>query len=151
MKKKTVLRVIWFLLPLAVGGLSALLTRQSMDLYATIEKPPLSPPSVLFPIVWSILYLLMGVSALLVYNKGCKDALLIFCVQLLLNFLWPLLFFNAQAFWAAFFLLVLLVVTVIWTVVLFYRCRPVAGYLLIPYLLWITFASYLNLMVAILN
>lgn len=151
MKKQTALRIFWFLLPLAVGGLSALLTRQSMDVYDTVTKPELSPPAILFPIVWSVLYLLMGVSALLVYNKGCSTALLVFCVQLFLNFLWPLLFFNAQAFWAAFLLLLLLFATVLWTVILFYRCRPLAGYLMIPYLLWISFAGYLNVMIAVLN
>ncbi|MBO4954675.1 MAG: tryptophan-rich sensory protein [Clostridia bacterium] len=151
MKKQTALRIFWFLLPLVVGGLSALLTRQSMDLYDTVQKPSISPPAILFPIVWSILYLLMGISALLVYNRGCSSALLVFCVQLFLNFLWPLLFFNAQAFWTAFLLLLLLFVTVLWTVILFYRCRPLAGYLMIPYLLWIAFAGYLNVMIAVLN
>lgn len=151
MKKQTVFRLFWFLLPLAAGGLAALLTRQSMEVYETVVKPPLAPPSLLFPIVWGILYLLMGIGALLVYNEGCTQALLVFSAQLLLNFLWPILFFNAQAFWASFLLLLVLFGMICWTVVLFYRCRPVAGYLLIPYLLWVGFAGYLNAMIAYLN
>lgn len=151
MKKQTGFRIFWFLLPLAVGGISALLTRQSMEVYETVIKPSLAPPPVLFPIVWGLLYLLMGIGALLVYNEGCSQALLVFCVQLLLNFLWPILFFNAQAFWAAFLLLLLLFATVLWMTVLFYRCRPLAGYLQIPYLLWVGFAGYLNAMIALLN
>ena len=137
MKKQTIFRIFWLLFPLLVGGAVSLLTRQSMDVYDIIVKPPLSPPPLAFPIVWSILYLLMGVAALLVYNEDCSQALLVFCLQLLLNFLWPILFFSAQAFWFAFLLLLLLFATVLWTTILFYRCRPAAG--------------YLNLMVAYLN
>lgn len=151
MKKQTLLRIFWFLLPLAAGGLAAILSRGGMDFYETAVQPPVAPPPVLFPIAWSILYTLMGISAVIAYNRGCVRSLLLFCVQLLLNFLWPLLFFNARALWASFVLLLLLFVAAFWTAISLYRCRPLAGILFIPYLLWLGFAAYLNAMIAYLN
>ena len=151
MKKQTYLRFFWFLLPLVTGGLAALLTRGGTDFYETAVQPPLAPPPILFPIVWSVLYTLMGVAAVIAYNRGCVRSLLLFCVQLLLNFLWPLLFFNARALWASFVLLLLLFLAALWTAISLYRCRPLAGYLFVPYLIWLAFAAYLNAMIAYLN
>lgn len=151
MKHSTKISVFWFLLPLLVGGVVAFLTRNSTEIYQTVVQPMLSPPPILFPIVWSILYVLMGICAVLVYRAGCVNALIVFSLQLVLNFLWPLLFFNAQAFWAAFLLIVLLWGCILWMTTLFFQCRPLAGWLSIPYLLWVTFAAYLNVMIAWLN
>lgn len=151
MKNVSKPRIFWFLLPLVVGGVSALITRGSTDIYGTLVKPPLAPPPILFPIVWGVLYLLMGIAAVLVRNAGCEKPLTVFTAQLFVNFLWPILFFNARAFVAAFFLLLLLWAMILWTVILFYRCRPLAGWLMVPYLLWVTFAGYLNAMIAYLN
>ena len=132
---------------LAVGGASALLTRGQMDIYETAAKPPLAPPGVVFPIVWTILFLLMGVTAYLIYisrdpKKG--PALLLYGVQLVVNFFWPLLFFSQQYFAFAFFWLVLLWVLILWMVLKFREISPLAAWLQVPYLLWVAFAGYLN-------
>ena len=143
-------------IPLAVGGLSALLTRDSMDAFATINKPVLSPPGWLFPVVWTILYMLMGIASyLMLTGEATKEekgkALNVYLYQLLVNFLWSTWFFNFQWYLFAFFWLVLLWVMILVTTVRFYRISKTAGYLLIPYLLWVTFAGYLNLGIALLN
>ncbi|MBQ4340649.1 MAG: tryptophan-rich sensory protein [Firmicutes bacterium] len=139
---------------LAVGGLAAWLTRDSYGIYSILEKPALSPPAALFPIVWGVLYVLMGISVYLIYRSDCrnKDSLIeLYIIQLAVNFVWPLIFFNWQMFFAAFVWLVLLWVLIILMAVLFYRCDKRAAYLLIPYILWVTFAGYLNYMVYLLN
>jgi len=142
---------------LAVGGLAALLTMDSMNIYETINKPPLSPPSILFPIVWTVLYILMGVSAAIVYTRGdgingtAQNALSVYALQLAVNFLWSIVFFNLQAFGLAFVVLLVLWLLIILMIYKFYAVSPLAAYLQIPYLLWVTFAGYLNLMIVILN
>ena len=150
------LLIICIALPLLVGALSALLTRESMMLFEVVQKPPLSPPGWLFPVVWTILYALMGVASYLVLTSGApKDeiskALSIYLYQLLINFLWSTWFFNFQWYLFAFFWLVLLWVMILVTLVRFYRISKPAGYFLIPYLRWVTFAGYLNLGIALLN
>lgn len=145
----------------AVGALSGWLSRDGMKLYTeTITQPPLSPPPILFPIVWGILYALMGISAARIYLSPPSPArsrgLNLFVMQLVLNFFWSLIFFNAQAFLLAFFWLLLLWLLVLWLLVLgmilvFRKVDPLAGWLQIPYLLWLTFAAYLNLSVWYLN
>ena len=142
------------LIALGVGGLSALLTGGSMDLYKTLNQPPLAPPAWVFPVVWTILYVLMGISSALVYREGGPDskrALLLYGIQLLVNFIWPILFFRFQWYLPSFLWLVLLWVLILWMIVAFYRVRPLATYLQIPYLVWVTFAGYLNLIIYLLN
>lgn len=142
------------LIPLAVGGLSALVTRESMEVYKSIQRPPMAPPGWLFPIVWSILFILMGVSAYRVAisdNPKKRAALWLFGVQLAVNFVWPILFFNLQDYLFAFFWLCLLWVLILTMIIVFSRIDKAAGYLQIPYLLWVTFAGYLNLGVYLLN
>lgn len=142
---------------LAVGGLSALLTAGNMDLYSTVTPPPFAPPSILFPIVWTILYTLMGISAAVIYNekenmpKEVSSALFVYAFSLFLNFFWSIIFFNMQAFLFAFVWLLILWVTILITIIKYYRISPVAGLLQIPYLLWVTFAGYLNLAIYVLN
>lgn len=142
---------------LAVGGLSALLTAGNMDLYSTVTPPPLAPPSILFPIVWTILYTLMGISAAVIYSekenmpKEVSSALFVYAFSLFLNFFWSIIFFNMQAFLFAFVWLLILWVTILITIIKYYRISPVAGLLQIPYLLWVTFAGYLNLAIYVLN
>ena len=146
--------IINLLIPLAVGGLAAFLTRDSMDIYSVITKPALAPPSIVFPIAWGILYILMGISAYMICVSDHPDtggAIAVYAVQLAVNFLWPLVFFNGSLFWLAFATLVLLWVLVYIMIRRFYKIKPIAAYLQIPYLLWLTFAAYLNLMIAILN
>lgn len=142
---------------LAVGGLSALLTMGNMDIYSEIVKPELAPPSVLFPIVWTILYVLMGISAAMIWNERdnkmaeANRALIVYAVNLFLNFFWSIIFFNMQAYLLAFIWLVLLWIVILIMTVSFYRIKPIAGILQIPYLLWVTFAGYLNLSIYLLN
>ena len=141
---------------LAVGGVSALLSRQGMDVYnAVAVKPALSPPMWLFPVVWSILYVLMGVGAARVWQREPSTqrsrGLNLYIVQLIVNFFWSLLFFNAQAYGFAVLWLLLLWLLVLGMILSFRRVDPLAAKLQIPYLLWLTFALYLNISVWQLN
>ena len=138
-------------IPLAVGGLAALLSG-GMSGYGNLVQPPLSPPGWLFPIVWSILYLLMGYSAYRIWLKGdAKKPLLLYATQLFLNFLWPIVFFRLQWYWAAFAVLLGLWLLIFLTMQAFTKKDELAGDLMLPYLLWVSFAGYLNLGVALLN
>lgn len=145
---------ISILIALGVGGLSGFLTMGNMDIYGNINKPPLSPPPIVFPIVWTILFILMGISAYLIYesNSNLKEkALAIYGLQLVVNFFWPIIFFNGQKFLLAFVWLLLLVALIIETILIFKDINKKASLLLIPYLLWSIFATYLNLGVYLLN
>ena len=142
-------------LPLAVGGLSALLTRGSMKDFEAAAKPPLSPPGWLFPIVWTILFVLMGIASYLVLVSGeefkSRAALKIYGIQLVFNFFWSLIFFNIKAYLFAFIWLLILWLLIILTARMFYKISKPAGYMLIPYILWVTFAGYLNIGIFLLN
>lgn len=153
-KKKVLPIIISLAIPLAVGGLAGLLISGSMDFYDEINKPPLAPPGIVFPIVWSILYILMGISSYLVWKEKTPEsrmALYIYGVQLVLNFVWPLIFFNAQMFFLAFIWLLILIGVVIYMITKFFQVNTLAGLLQIPYLLWLIFAAYLNFFVFFLN
>ena len=147
--------VYWVVGTLLVGALAAFLTRNSMDVYATLERPALAPPGWLFPIVWTILYILMGIGAAIVYQKGKSienaSAIKLYIVQLIFNFLWTIVFFNLGWYLFAYIWLMILWVMIIVMIVKFYRISPPAAYIHIPYLLLVTFASYLNLMIYLLN
>ena len=149
--------VIWIALALGVGILAALMTRGSMDIYQTVVTPPLSPPSILFPIVWTILYVLMGVSAAMIYKKrelqedAVKKSLTTYLLSLIANFVWSLIFFNVRAYLVAFIWLLLLLYLIIDTIVQYKKIDPLAAYLQIPYALWVTFAEYLNVAIWLLN
>lgn len=157
MWKKIKPYVISVAIALGVGALAALITAGGMDLYEDIVRPSLSPPGVLFPVVWTILYILMGISAAMVYTKKQATtpkktkALRVYIMQLAVNFLWSIVFFNMRAFGGAFILLLLLWVLIVVMIVRFRGISPLAAYLQIPYLLWVTFAGYLNLMIYTLN
>ena len=157
MWKKIKPYVISIAIALGVGGLSALLTKDSMDIYSRIVQPPLAPPGWLFGVVWAILYVLMGISAAIVYTRTDtpeaqrRDALSVYALQLAVNFFWSILFFNLQAFWFSFFWLLLLWILILRMLFKFHAVSPIAAYLQIPYFLWVTFAAYLNLAIAILN
>ncbi len=155
MRKSIKNLIIALLIPLAVGGLSALLSG-GMDNFQSLTKPPLSPPGWLFPIVWTILYLMMGLASYLVYTASAptykkNSALLFYGIQLFFNFLWSIIFFRFEAYLFAFIWLIIMWVFIIITTVRFYEVRKSAGLLMIPYLLWVTFAAYLNLGIYILN
>ena len=155
MKTKRKKLVICLAIPLAVGGLAALLSG-GMDPYQTLNQPPLSPPGWVFPVVWSILYLLMGYASYRILTSGAdpdaiRKALTFYFIQLILNFLWPLVFFGLQWYFVAFILLLVLWVFIYLTMYCFGKIDDTAQTLLIPYLLWVTFAGYLNAGVALLN
>ena len=142
-------------IPLAVGGLGALLSGGMSD-YGAMAKPPLSPPGWVFPVVWSILYLLMGYASYRILETPAsmeenKKALILYGLQLLANFIWPLLFFGGGWFLLAFFWLILLWVLIYLTIRAFCKIDEIAGNLLIPYILWVTFAAYLNFGIYLLN
>ena len=140
-------------LPLLIGGSAGWLIRDGVQAYSALQKPALSPPAILFPIVWIILYLMMGVASYLVWAEGKRPrpALIVYAAQLFFNFIWPLLFFNAQAYGLSFFWLVALLLLAAATTVLFFRQNRTAGVLMLPYLVWLTFAAYLNYNVWMLN
>ncbi len=152
--KKIKIYVISVLISLGVGGLSALLTKNNMEIYSSINRPPLSPPSFLFPIVWTILFILMGISAAIIYKSHSplrRSALRVYIVQLIFNFLWTLIFFNVQAYTFASVWIIALLALIVFMIIKFYKIKPLAAYLQIPYLLWVTFASYLTIAIAVLN
>ncbi|MBQ5902266.1 MAG: tryptophan-rich sensory protein, partial [Clostridia bacterium] len=140
--------------PLAVGALSAFASGSFSEQYAVVNKPPLSPPGWIFPVVWTLLYLAMGYASYLVMTVGgrdAKDALTVYYVQLALNFLWPILFFRFRLYTFAIFELILLIAAVTVMVIRFSHVDERAGYLTLPYLIWLCFALYLNIGVAVLN
>ncbi len=148
--------IIGILIPIGVGLLSAYLTRDSMDIYQSIVKPELAPPAIAFPVVWTILYILMGVGSVIIYNSNVNEkdksqALLLYGLQLAVNFLWSIIFFNQRAFLLSLVWLVLLWVLILGMIVNFGKINKTAALLQIPYLLWVTFAGYLNLMIYLLN
>ncbi len=143
-------------IPLFLGAISALLTNDGMEQFSRLRQPPLSPPGWLFPVVWTILYALMGWASWLVWSAHCptekkRAALGFYAAQLGFNFFWSILFFNLELFLPAFFWLLALWLLILTTMVLFSRCRKAAGWLLAPYLLWVSFAGYLNLAIWFLN
>lgn len=169
MKKNWKILVISILIPLAVGAVAGFLSRGGMESFASLNKPPLSPPAWVFPVAWTILYTLMGISSYLIYvsepnkfnrnisNKNTKEeigksqALSTYGYQLIVNFLWPVFFFNFQWYFFAFLWLVLLWVLVAKMILEFGEISKTAALLNIPYLLWLSFAGYLNLGVWLLN
>lgn len=145
--------LISIVIPLAVGGLASALSGGMGADYQTYNRPPLSPPAWLFPVVWTILYALMGYASYLVAEAPGENrkALTLYGVQLALNFLWPILFFRFDMVLGALILLVVLWVLVLLTIRAFSEVNERAGDLLIPYILWLTFALYLNFGIFILN
>ena len=148
--------LFWILLSEAVGALSGWLTREGTDVYAqTIVQPPLSPPGWVFPIVWTILYALMGIGAARIYlappSQERSRGLNLFIAQLVVNFFWSPIFFNAQAYGFAFVWLLLLWSLVLWMILTFRKVDSLAAKLQIPYLIWLTFAASLNFGVWLLN
>ncbi len=147
---------ICILIPLAVGGLSALLTMGSMEDFASLEQPPLSPPGWLFPVVWTVLYVLMGVASYIALEtpssqEATKKAFKAYFLQLGFNFFWSIIFFSLGAFEIAFAWLCVLLALIVITTVRFWRINKWAGILMLPYIAWVTFAGYLNLAIAYLN
>ena len=145
--------ILCLIIPLAVGGLSAFLTKDGMEIFKTLKKPPLSPPGKLFPFVWTILYIMMGLASyiVLVSKKPNTLGLAAYGVQLFFNFFWSILFFNKELYLFSFIWLVIMWFLILAAAILFYRSTKFAGYLMIPYLLWVAFAGYLNFGIYLLN
>ena len=145
------------LIALGIGGLSGFLSMEGMGYYTEyVTKPALTPPGWLFPVVWTILYLLMGYAAYRAGQSGSDwqeiyKAKRLYWIQLALNFLWSPVFFGLKRYLLAFFILVALWILIYLTMVRFSKLDKLAGDLLIPYLLWVTFAGYLNFGVFLLN
>ena len=152
MNKKLKAYLTFILVSLAVGGLSAFLTRNNMDVFDIVRKPPLTPPAIVFPIVWTILYILMGIGAARVYLKEPdSSALPVFGINLFFNFFWSIIFFNMRSFCFAFIWLLVLYAVVLVMTVKFYRVDKAAGLLQIPYCVWLFIAAYLNLFICLTN
>ena len=139
-----------------IGMLSGFLVGNSKAFYETLFLPPFSPPSWIFPVVWGILYALMGVAAYLIFefvppSTERKKAFILYAVQLAFNFLWTLFFFRLELLWGSIAVIILVDIIGIITTIKFYKLKKSAGYFLIPYLIWILFATYLNIGIALLN
>lgn len=151
------LYLIAILIPLAVGSLSSMVTMGSMDIYNDLVTPPLSPPGWLFPVVWTILYILMGISSAMVWENRrnapvyANRGLLAYGVSLVFNFLWSIFFFNFRWLFFSFLWLLALLYLILRTIYYYNKVYSPAAYLQIPYALWVTFAGYLNLALWILN
>ena len=160
MRKKlneVLLFVVALIIPLGTGILSAILTRGNMNLYEQVKTPPLSPPPILFPIVWTALYALMGVSSGLVYRdlardgKNGRQGLLFYGLSLIFNFFWSIFFFNMRAYLFSFVWLLCLLALIVLTILRYRKVSAPAAYLQIPYALWVAFAGYLNIGIWLLN
>ncbi len=145
-------RIIYSLLPIIGGAIVGLITSGYMD-YQDIVKPPLSPSGIVFPIVWTILYILMGTSYFLATkdNEDNKELDQIYLLQLFVNFIWPIIFFVLGMYFTAFLWIVLLIILVIVMIKELLKNNKISGYLQIPYLIWLLFATYLNLGITLLN
>ncbi len=148
--------VVSILIPLAVGGLSALLTRDGIRLFALMKKPPLAPPAWVFPAAWTALYIMMGIASCLVYVSGASHvrrerALTFYAVQLGMNFFWSIIFFSLEMYLTAFIWLVGMWLLIVICTALFWHIDRRAGRLMLPYLAWVAFAGYLNMGIFLLN
>lgn len=155
LKSETKSLIIAILIPLIGGFIISLITRGGVNNYTeNLIKPSFAPPSILFPIVWTILYILMGYSSYLIYDSmDChkETCLLLYALQLFINFIWPIIFFNLQARLFAFLFIILLDIVVGLMIYCFYGVNKKAAYLNIPYFIWLIFATILNFSVYILN
>ena len=149
---KIIIYIKSILLPVLIGALVGLITSGSMD-YNMLQKPPFAPPGAVFPIVWTILYVLMGISygILKTNNQTDEETDWIYYIQLAINALWSIIFFTFKWRWFAFVWIILLAVAVIAMIRKFYNKNKIAGLLQIPYILWVAFAAYLNFGFYILN
>lgn len=148
--------IVNILIPITVGILSALFTKGSMDIYKSIILPPLSPPGYLFPIVWTILFILIGISSYIVWEtdigiENKKRALTVYGLDLIVNFIWSIVFFNLRDYDFSVFIIILLLLIILANIILFRNISKRASLFLIPYLIWVSFATYLNIAIAVLN
>lgn len=141
--------IISILLAQGIGVLSAAFTMGSGNLYTQLERPIFSPPPIVFSIVWPILYLLMGIAAYRIYmrkkdGENVKKALVLYAIQLVLNFMWSIIFFRFKLYGLAFIELIILLIFIILTTIEFFKKDRIAGFLMLPYVIWVSFAAILN-------
>ena len=157
MRKRNLFSIAFYIISAElVGGLSALITGSFSDFFLTYKQPPLLPPGWLFPVVWVILYAVMGCSAYRISitkapDEKKKGALTVYWAQLAVNFLWSIIFFKAELLWGGVAVIVLLLILIAVMLTLFYKLDKVAVFINIPYLLWVLFAAYLNIATAVIN
>lgn len=155
--KKIVRLIICILIPIAIGTIAGLITRDEMEnggWFDSLIKPSFNPPNAVFGPVWTTLYTLMGISLYLIWNvndNNREKALLIFGLQLFFNFWWSILFFHFHLLLASVIDILVLWISIIWMIVAFKRIKPAAGYLQLPYLIWVCFASVLDISIWLLN
>lgn len=152
--KKYVPYIVFLVITFAVAGIAGIITAKGMPAYEQINKPAFTPPQFVFPVVWTILYALMAIGAALVWNTGGRGrtkAIALFALQLIMNFLWVVWFFSLQAYLFAFIWLLALIAAVAAMTRAFYDVNPLAAYLQIPYIAWLTLAALLNIAVYIMN
>lgn len=155
-KTHTIKLLVSIILPLSLGAIAGMFSAQSVpEWFSTLNKPSFNPPSWIFGPVWTTLYILMGISLFLVWKQNVSKernrAMMVFIVQLLLNFVWSFIFFYFNMIGFALIEIILLWINLVIMLVLFYRIKPVAAYINIPYLLWVTFATILNASYYFLN
>lgn len=146
--------LLYVVTTLLFGIAGALLGGNTAAVYSTLIKPPLSPPGILFPIVWTVLYILMGIAAyILSTEKSPKSDFLlkVYWAQLTLNALWPLVFWRFEAFTLAAIIIAIILVLVVYLTIRSFKINKTISYLLIPYIIWLLFALYLNIAIAVLN
>lgn len=145
--------IIIILITFIIGSFFSFFTMNNMEAFKELEKP-LNVPAILFPIVWSILYLLMSISCYIILESNDEhknNGLIIYGIQLIINSLWSLIFFGLEAYFFSFLWILLLMIFVIFMIVTFYKINKISGLLQIPYLIWVIFAGYLNLGIYLLN
>lgn len=142
------------LIPIFVGLIAQLFTRNSKELYLSLQKPPLSPPAIIFPFVWTCLYILLGLASYYIEESGICDKKRprqLYGGTLLLNLLWPIVFFALEWYALACVIIIAMVVLAAITVYFYYNCDKNAAYVFLPYVVWVLYATYLNIGVAVLN
>lgn len=158
--KKFLIAAGFILLPLVIGIISLLVTGDAMMGFSKFNQPPLAPPAWLFPVAWTILYILMGVASYLIYRikprnkteeKLQKTESVVYFVQLFFNFMWTILFFKFELKWFAFGWLIMMWLMIFALIFMCAKNCKAAARCLVPYIIWCTFAAYLNVMIAILN
>ncbi|EGT2190723.1 tryptophan-rich sensory protein [Clostridium perfringens] len=148
--------IISLLITLGGGYVIGKFIKESVQVYGTLNKPWFSPPAIVFPIVWTILYIIMAIAAYRIFlrhkqGEKTKSVLWFYIIQLVLNFAWSIIFFNFKLYGLAFIELIILLIFIVITTIKFLKFDKIAGILMIPYIIWVSFAGVLNFFVWMLN
>lgn len=144
----------YIFITLLIGGVPSIFVYRNIESYKLLNKPPLSPPSIVFPIVWTIIFILLGTSIYRVMNADSskkEEAKLIYFIQLIVNALWTPIFFGLKEYFLAFLWIIMLILLVVTMLITFFKIDKISFYLNIPYIIWLLFASYLNFGIFVLN